>query len=85
MGDRFRENDNEWEVVGFPGGQSYSASNLGGTPDVRCKPINGLSGWWKRWEENDGTVVWCGDSVAAAMLESRDGNGRSARGDILTK
>jgi hypothetical protein len=33
--------------------------------------------------EDDGTVEWCGDSVAAQLLRVQDGKPRDARGDLL--
>lgn len=71
IGDRFTDEGLTWEIVAFSnGGLTYSPSRLGGTPCVFCKVIEGeMSEWWKRWLEPDGTVEWCGDSIAAKMIE----------------
>jgi len=58
-----------WEIADFPGGSSYSPSGLGGTPTVACRPIaNIVPEWWRQYVKPDGTVDWCGDSIATAIL-----------------
>jgi hypothetical protein len=72
VGDRFRDPSSgiEWEIVGFKG-HTYSPVGIGGTPVVACKPLADiLPVWWRQWlEEPDGTVDWCGDSVAAILKD----------------
>lgn len=68
VGDRFKDDGLTWEIVAFSRGSTYSPDSLGGAPCVFCKVIEGeMSDWWKRWLEPDGTVEWCGDSVAVCM------------------
>jgi len=76
-GDQFRDEHAEWEVVDFI--QSDPESDH----TVRCRCLGQLPGHWERWKHGDGTVDWCGDSIAAIMLTKADGKPRSARGDLL--
>ncbi|WP_041544374.1 MULTISPECIES: hypothetical protein [Chelativorans] len=70
-GDRFHADGVEWEIVGFTGESIYSPSNIGGTPIVRCRAHPETPPFWARWEEADGTVEWCGDSIASAIIRGR--------------
>lgn len=72
VGDRFKSGDALWEVVRF-------VSNF-----VVITPIDCLMPAHYVYHTNDdGTLDFCGDSVAAAMLTKLDGRLRSARGDLL--
>lgn len=84
VGDRFTDKDVEWEIVAFGTTLSYSPSTIGGTPSVFCK-TNTMPSWFKQYIEDDGTLEWCGDSVAAMMLTAADSKRRSARGDLLKR
>jgi hypothetical protein len=70
VGDRFADDGLTWEIVAFSaGGLTYSPDSLGGTPGLFCKVVEGeITDWWKKWQEPDGTVEWCGDSVAVCMM-----------------
>lgn len=76
VGDTFHrvEPSEDWTVVGF--GDT-------GSPVVMCKPHGRMPGWARQYAEEDGTVAFCDDTVAAYMLEKQDGKPRSARGDLL--
>jgi len=67
VGDRFREESVQWEIVAFAGTFSYSPGSLGGARDVNCRPLSPLPTWWTQWVEDDGTVTWNGDSVAVRL------------------
>lgn len=68
IGDRFVDGNEAWEIVVFSEQATYSPDSLGGTPCVFVRMVEGeMSDWWKRWLEPDGTVEWCGDSVAVCM------------------
>jgi hypothetical protein len=83
--DRFTDHNGEWEIVSFTDQRTYSPSVLGGTPVVVVKPISmEMPSWFREYANEDGTIDFCGDSVAASLLDARDGKRRSARGDILT-
>ena len=86
IGDRFTDHSGEWEVVSFTDQQTYSPSVIGGTPVVVVKPISmEMPSWFRQYANEDGTIDFCGDSVAASLLSAKDGKNRSARGNILTK
>lgn len=85
VGDRFTDYRGEWEIVAFKNERTYSPSVLGGTPIVIIKPIGmPMPSYFKEYANEDGTIDFCGDSVAAALLEKQDGKKRGSRGDILT-
>ena len=68
VGDKFKwSGGDEWEVIGFTDELTYSSSTIGGTPTVRCKALAEMSGWYKQYSNEDGTVDFCGDSVASAI------------------
>ncbi len=71
VGDRFTDHGCEWEVVSFTGGRTYSPSGFGGTPIVRCRAHSELDAFWKAYEEPDGCVKWCGDSIASIIIRSQ--------------
>lgn len=77
VGDRFTWWDNtEWEILGFTGARIYSPSGLGGTPIVRCRQLSGKP--QTQWLNEDGSVDWCGDSVAGALAKPYPRNGNQA-------
>jgi hypothetical protein len=85
IGDRFTDHSGEWEIVSFTDQRTYSPSVLGGTPVVVVKPIGmDMPSWFREYANDDGTIVFCGDSVAASLLDKNDGKKRSSRGAILT-
>lgn len=86
VGDRFKDHSGEWEIVSFKNETDtiYSPSALGGCSIVVVKPIGDMPTWFRPYENEDGTIDWCADSVAAALLDKQDGKRRSARGSILT-
>lgn len=84
IGDRFKDHNGEWEIVSFDAGRTYSPSCLGGTPTVVLKPLGEIPSWLRQYAREDGMMEYCGDSVAACLLDREDGMNRSARGDILT-
>lgn len=66
--------DSTWEVV-EPAGRSYSPSGFGGCRDFWCKPVGELRdqqaiGWVRDYARADGCVEFCGDSIAAGLIES---------------
>lgn len=68
IGDQFDWWDGtRWEVVKFTGGSMYSPSGFGGTPTLLCKQLAGDTKFYKQYTAHDGTVEWCGDSVAGAL------------------
>ena len=77
VGDKFRwSQGDEWEVIAFTSERTYSSSTIGGTPTVRAKCIGDMPAWYAKYRNEDGTVDFCGDSVAAAMSrEPSNGNG----------
>jgi hypothetical protein len=83
-GDRFRDHDVEWEITGWAETTSYSPFGLGGTPDVICKVIEGrMPSYYEEYANEDGTMTFCGDSIAANLMSAADGKPRGARGDLL--
>jgi hypothetical protein len=71
VGDRFKWWDgSEWEIVEFTGQGMYSPSGIGGTPTLKCRPLSEISEHFRKYAEPDGTVDWCGDSVAGALSRS---------------
>lgn len=62
-----------WEVVELKGERIYSPSGLVGTPTFWCKPVGELPKEAQRWLEDareDGCVAFCGDSIAAMLIET---------------
>lgn len=72
VGDKFRDRSSggDWEVVGFTGEMNYSPSGIGGAPTVRCRCLSNPPEYWQKWMLDDGTVDWCGDSVAACIADT---------------
>lgn len=71
IGDRFRDPSSgiEFEITSFKG-HTYSPVGIGGTSVIACKPLADiLPTWWRQWLEPDGTIDWCGDSVAAILKD----------------
>lgn len=84
IGDRFLDHSGEWEIVSFTSERTYGPSELGGTPVVVVKPLgHEMPSWFMPFENDDGTLDFCGDSVAAALLDKQDGHKRDARGSLL--
>lgn len=84
VGERFTDHSGEWEIVRFKPETIYSPSSLGGTPIVVIKPVGRkMPSWFDQYANDDGTLDFCGDSVAAALLDKRDGKRRDARGELL--
>ncbi len=72
IGDRFEWwDESSWEVVDFVGHGMYSPSGIGGTAIVALRPIGDVPEHYLRHVEEDGTVRWCGDSVAAGLAQGR--------------
>lgn len=71
VGDTFHDRTygGDWCIERFDtGDRLYSPSGLGGTFIIRCRPISDMPPYWKKYLEEDGTVLWCADSVASCML-----------------
>lgn len=74
IGDRFEWWDgSRWEIVSFVGRTVYSPSGIGGTGIVALKAVDDAPANAKHLKhaEADGTVHWCGDSVAAGLATGR--------------
>lgn len=57
-----------WEIVRLDSEGLYSPSGLGGTPCFACKSLGErIPTQYLRYVEPDGTVIFCGDSIASAM------------------
>lgn len=72
IGDRFTFlTGDRWEVVKLVANGMYSPSGLGGTPVFACKSLDDhMPGYIEKYVEPDGTVEFCGDSIAAALARS---------------
>ena len=57
-----------WRVEAFTGERTYSPSGFAGTPTVKCRSLGNLPAYWTEYVGGDGTVAWCGDSVAASIM-----------------
>jgi hypothetical protein len=68
VGDRFVDDRLTWEIVAFPDRWIYSGKHIGGTRIVTCRPVSELPQWWQQYQNEDGTVDWCGNSVAVRLL-----------------
>ena len=82
VGDRFTVDRTEWEIVAFGLERIYYPDARGGAPNVFCKP-DIVPGALAQYVETDGTLEWCGDSVAAQMLRAHDQKRRDSRGNLL--
>lgn len=74
VGDEFEEWGREgvrWRIEGFTSERIYSPSGFGGTPAVRCRPLEQPRAYWQQFIQADGTVEWCGDSVGAELIRRR--------------
>ena len=60
-----------WEVVELTGDRIYSPSGLGGTPNFWCRCIEWTAPAerWKEGARSDGCIAFCGDSIAAMLLD----------------
>lgn len=72
VGDTVRFFDSEWRI-GEPVSRSYSPSGIGGCLNFRCYPLGEVPRYYQQFVEEDGSVIFCGDSIAAAL--ARNGNG----------
>jgi hypothetical protein len=74
----FGEGVGSWRIESFTRDRIYSPSGFGGTPIVRCRPVGEMPPTWAKYDNGDGTVDWCGDSVGAALLGNRkDGSSQN--------
>lgn len=53
--------------IGEPVGRSYSPSGIGGCLDFKCYPLGEVPRQYEQYVEDDGAVVFCGDSIAASL------------------
>jgi hypothetical protein len=68
IGDRFTfATGDSWEIVRLERGTSYSPAGIGGTPAFACKPLGPIPGYCSKYVNKDGTVTFCGDSIAGTM------------------
>lgn len=57
----------EWRI-GDVDGFTYSPSSIGGVQSFRCYPVTGaVPDKLARYAEDDGSVVFCGDTIAAQL------------------
>lgn len=56
----------DW-LIGKPDGYFYSPSSIGGAMSFRCIPLGEVPRMIEQYVENDGTVVFCGDTIAAQL------------------
>lgn len=61
-----------WEVVEPEGGRIYSPSGFGGTPTFWCRPVKKTKAAqpWLEDARTDGCVSFCGDSIAAQLIDA---------------
>lgn len=77
IGDKYSDHNGQWEVIGFP--ERYGEQN------VTVRLLTGpLPSWFEEYANEDGSIDFCGDSVAACLLSEIDGRPRGSRGDLLT-
>lgn len=82
IGDRFQfASGDPWEIVRHTGEGMYSPSGFGGTPTFACKCLaDQIPTQYRQYVEPDGTVEFCGDSIASAMA-GRYGGKRLGMGE----
>ncbi len=69
VGDQFTEPTGcRWKIVSFSDDRTYSPSSIGGTPTVYAKCLGEFPAYFAQWREADGTLGFCGDSVAEMIL-----------------
>lgn len=57
-----------WRVESLVGGGMYSPLGLGGTPVFACRSLDAsMPAHARQYVEADGTVHFCGDSIAGAL------------------
>lgn len=66
IGDKVNLHGIDW-IIGEPQSSTYSPSGLGGTLCFPCKPVGEVPAMLEQYIEDDGSVVFCGDSIAAQM------------------
>jgi hypothetical protein len=63
-----------WEVVEPSGERIYSPSSFGGAPCFWCRPVGdelpAAAQAWLKDARADGCISFCGDSIAASLLEA---------------
>ena len=79
IGDRFTwDSGDSWEIVRVAG-EMYSPSSIGPCPNFACRCLDErMPQWLEKYREPDGTVVFCGDSIAGNMAR------RAAKAQIRT-
>lgn len=85
VGDKFAFwGGDRWEVVKHVSNGMYSPSGIGGTPCFACKSLDEhFPQAMLAYKEDDDTVIFCGDSIAAAMARAAAGKpaGNSTTGE----
>jgi hypothetical protein len=71
IGDEFEDRTlgGRWRVIGWSGQHIYSPSGIGGTQCVYCLPLKDMPAHFEKYVRPDGTVEWCGDSVAGCIAD----------------
>lgn len=78
IGQTFVSGDVEWVITAFKA--------LPVSLNVVAKPTCGeVPSIFKRFRNEDGSIDFCADSVAAAFLERQDGLPRDTRGNFLKR
>jgi len=63
----------EWEVVEPAGSRTYSPSDFWGTPEFWCRAVGDMplhASRYAGFARADGCVAFCGDSIAAMLIET---------------
>jgi len=66
LGQTVRLNGINW-LIHEPDGYFYSPSSIGGVMSFRCIPLGKVPSTIEQYVERDGTVVYCGDTIAAQL------------------
>lgn len=66
IGDTVRLVGIDWRIGGRDG-NFYSPTGLGGTPCFRLHPLAAVPPVLAQYVEEDGAVVFCGDTIAAQL------------------
>jgi len=64
------DHQGKWEVVGFGTRRMYGPSDIGGTPVEVCKPLGEVISALRQYQNQDGTLDFCGDSIASALMDA---------------
>lgn len=71
-----------WEVVTCLRERTYGPSGFGGTPLFGCKLVKGkMPDNWKGYQDADGLIEFCGDSIAASLYQWPAATSRSGRAE----